>query len=98
MVYPYTKQLQLLGMMFVLLFSALNVIVYYAVSIFQISSVAIDPNLASVIVGITLLVSCGLTLKSKTQQHFSLLHYPIFSTHLISFPSDSLDLLEDIAF
>lgn len=51
-----------LGMMFLLQFSALNVIVYYAVSIFQISSIAIDPNLASVIVGITLLVSCMVAL------------------------------------
>ncbi len=47
-----------LGMMFLLQFSALNVIVYYAVSIFQISEVSIDPNAASVIVGVTLLVSC----------------------------------------
>jgi hypothetical protein len=51
-----------LGMMFLLQFSALNVIVYYAVSIFQMSSVSVDPNLASIIVGITLLVSCVVAL------------------------------------
>ena len=51
-----------LGMMFLLQFSALNVIVYYAVSIFQLSAISIDPNLASIIVGLTLLVSCVVAL------------------------------------
>lgn len=51
-----------LGMMFLLQFSALNVIVYYAVSIFQLSAVSLDPNLASIIVGVTLLVSCMVAL------------------------------------
>ncbi len=47
-----------LGMMFLLQFSALNVVVYYAVTIFQLASSSIDPNVASIIVGLTLLVSC----------------------------------------
>lgn len=51
-----------LGMMFLLQFSALNVLVYYAVSIFQLSEVSIDPNVASIIVGLTLLVSCMVAL------------------------------------
>ena len=44
-----------LGMMFLLQFSALNVIVYYSVSIFQLSAISIDPNVAFIIVG----VLCG---------------------------------------
>ena len=51
-----------LGMMFLLQFSALNVIVYYSVSIFQLSAISIDPNVASIIVGLTLLVSCVVAL------------------------------------
>lgn len=47
-----------LGMMFLLQFSGLNVIVFYAVSIFQMASSSVDPNVASIIVGVVLLVSC----------------------------------------
>ena len=51
-----------LGMMFLLQFSALNVIVYYAVNIFQMLPIYIDPNMASIVVGLTLLVSCVVAL------------------------------------
>ena len=51
-----------LGMMFLLQFSGLNIMVYYAVSIFDISGVSLDSNVASILVGITLLISCVVAL------------------------------------
>lgn len=51
-----------LGMMFLLQFSGLNVVVYYAVSIFQMSGVSLDANVSSILVGIVLLLSCVVAL------------------------------------
>ena len=49
-------------MMFFLQMSGFNVMVYYCVSIFQLSGSTVDPSVASIIVGVVLLLSCFLAL------------------------------------
>ena len=56
-----------LFMMFFLQMSGFNVMVFYCVPIFSSAGVSIDPNLASIIVGATLLLSCFVALVVVSQ-------------------------------
>ena len=56
-----------LFMMFFLQMSGFNVMVFYCVPIFNSVGVSIDPNLASIIVGATLLLSCFVALAVVSQ-------------------------------
>ncbi|XP_059098818.1 facilitated trehalose transporter Tret1-2 homolog isoform X1 [Tigriopus californicus] len=51
-----------LVMMSIVQLSGFNVLVYYTVNIFQMANSTVDPKIASIIVGITLLVSCILAI------------------------------------
>merc|ERR1719244_1058984 len=54
-------------MMFFLQMSGFNVMVFYCVTIFQTAGSTIDPNIASIIVGVVLLVSCFVALGVVSQ-------------------------------
>lgn len=51
-----------LFMMSIVQLSGFNVLVYYTVNIFQMANSSVDPKISSIIVGITLLVSCILAI------------------------------------
>ena len=56
-----------LTMMFFLMMSGFNVMVFYCVTIFQTSGSSLDPNMASVVVGAVLLISCFIALAIVSQ-------------------------------
>jgi len=56
-----------LAMMFFLMMSGFNVMVFYVVTIFETSGSSLDPNLSSVVVGSVLLISCFIALAIVSQ-------------------------------
>ena len=56
-----------MAMMFFLQMSGFNVMVFYCVTIFETSGSTINPNLASIIVGVVLLLSCFVALGVVSQ-------------------------------
>ena len=56
-----------LFMMFFLQMSGFNVMVFYCVPIFHSAGVSLDPHLASIMVGATLLLSCFVALAVVSQ-------------------------------
>jgi len=56
-----------LTMMFFLMMSGFNVMVFYCVTIFQTAGSSLDPNMASVVVGAVLLISCFIALAIVSQ-------------------------------
>lgn len=56
-----------LTMMFFLMMSGFNVMVFYCVTIFQSSGSTLEPNMASVVVGAVLLISCFIALAIVSQ-------------------------------
>merc|ERR1711874_218093 len=56
-----------LAMMFFLMMSGFNVMVFYVVTIFDTAGSSLDPNLSSVVVGAVLLISCFIALAIVSQ-------------------------------
>merc|ERR1711874_210702 len=56
-----------MAMMFFLQMSGFNVMVFYCATIFQTAGSTIDPNVASIIVGVVLLISCFVALGVVSQ-------------------------------